>query len=309
MPFGGTPPPPRQGSVDLVRQSSGAMSTWRPLSQRGRTDAVVNEPVEGLPDFLHRPVFEWVISAFTDNYHGRLLGRSLSDLQLRFQLSPPLTGRVEEQLQDLLRRMEGDGEWGLDVLDYMLHHIGPLGGEYVVPSKLAEQLARALYLGGSAWEVVPSDDGRAYQLSRRAVGPVREVIGALPPASRAHRHLVTAWNKLSGRTPDPSGAYREAVRAVEAAAKPVVTPKDQLASLGKMIAAMRDKPEKWETTLGTVDDVRRLMESVWIGQLDRHGTDDESVPLNVSPQQADAAVHTCLTLVRLFVGDHVRSVA
>jgi len=73
-----------------------------------------------------------------------------------------------------------------------------------------------------------------------------------------------------------------------------------------MIAAMRDKPEKWEVTLGTPGDVRRMLELVWTNQLDRHGTDDESVPLNVSPEEADVAVHLCISLVRLFAGGHVR---
>jgi len=50
------------------------------------------------------------------------------------------------------------------------------------------------------------------------------------------------------------------------------------------------------------------MEAVWKGQLDRHGTDDETVPLSVSPEQADAAFSTCLNLVRLFVGGHVARV-
>jgi len=80
--------------------------------------------------------------------------------------------------------------------------------------------------------------------------------------------------EADGAGPDPSGAYREAVRAVEAVAKPVILPNNDRATLGQM-------------------------ESVWTGQLDRHGTDDETVPLNVSPAEADAAFSACLNLVRL----------
>lgn len=75
-----------------------------------------------------------------------------------------------------------------------------------------------------------------------------------------------------------------------------------------MIVALRDKPEKWTTTIGAVDDVRTQMEAVWRGQLDRHGTDDETVPISVSFAEADAAFSTCLNLVRLFVGGHVARV-
>lgn len=71
-----------------------------------------------------------------------------------------------------------------------------------------------------------------------------------------------------------------------------------------MIQAMAHKPEKWETSLVGVDDVVGMMKSVWTGQLDRHGT-DASAPLNVSPDQADAAFYVCLALVRLFTGGHI----
>jgi hypothetical protein len=107
---------------------------------------------------------------------------------------------------------------------------------------------------------------------------------------------------LAGRDLDPSGAYREAVRAVEAVAKPVILPSSDRATLGTMIAAMRDKPEKWETTLGKVDDVLAMMRILWTNQLDRHGTDDDSIPVSVSLEQADAAFATSLNLVHLSLG-------
>jgi hypothetical protein len=51
-------------------------------------------------------------------------------------------------------------------------------------------------------------------------------------------YLATAWNRAYGRNPDPSGAYRDAIRAVEASAKPIILPADPVATLGKMIAAL-----------------------------------------------------------------------
>jgi hypothetical protein len=41
---------------------------------------------------------------------------------------------------------------------------------------------------------------------------------------------------------------------------------------------------------------------VWKSQFDRHGTDDASLPLNVSQAEADAAVHISIALVRIFAG-------
>jgi hypothetical protein len=283
-----------------------SMSGWRPLSKRGKPDARLDEPTDGLPPYLAVAVVGWVRERVFDETFG-FRRSSLHALQLRFKLDPPLNWTSDQSAaESLIGRMVRDENFGLDVLDYMLHHIKEFLDSYSQPGQVAAGLNGILYLGGSVWEVAARPGGDGFQLVRRAIGPVREAIESIPPNSRAHVLLVEAWNKLHGRNPDVSGAYREAIRAVEAVAKPVVLPSDSNATLGKMIAAMRDKPEKWETTIGTVDDVRRIMGSVWTSQLDRHGTDDESIPLNVSPEQADAAVHICLTLARLFVGGHVR---
>ena len=47
------------------------------------------------------------------------------------------------------------------------------------------------------------------------------------------------------------------------------------------------------------------MELLWTNQLDRHGTDDESVPLQVTQEQAELAVHIALLLVRIFSRDDI----
>lgn len=289
--------------------SLGHVTAWRPLSKRGQSDTRLDDPTEGLPSYLLGPVLGWFYTVCAPN--GEVRRGALERLQLRFKLEPPLdwSRRGERAVEDLAERMNSDHEFGLDVLDYVLHHIKEFTSQYERPVEVAVGLATVLRDGGSAWEVgALAETGDSFQLLRRAIGPVREVIDSLPAASRAHRHLVMAWNRLSGRHPDESAAYREAVRAIEAAAKPVVLPKDDLATLGKMIRAMRDAPDKWTVTSGTVDDVRRMMEIVWTNQLDRHGTDDESVPLAVSPAQADLAVTLAVTLARLFAGGHVQRV-
>ena len=122
--------------------------------------------------------------------------------------------------------------------------------------------------------------------------------------SDAAGYLRSAWHHVYGRNPNPSTAYRDAVRAVEAAARPVVTPTDDLATLGKMIYDLGVKPEKWGTVIGDVSTVRKMMETIWKSQLDRHGTDDTAKPLNVlqrrsrscSPDERDAGAavpHRC----------------
>ena len=230
---------------------------------------------------------------------------TLRSLQLDFRMKTPLGRGAESPVNELMRRMFANSVFALDVVDWILHNARVVLLDRRGPAAKIGQLDRLLMQGGSAWEVTPSGEN-TYQLSRRALGPVLDVLEQTgSEATRAHNHLIAAWTKLMGRNPDPSGAYRESVRAVEAVAKPVILPNDDRATMGSMIAALRDKPEKWTVTLGSVEGVRVQMEGVWKGQLDRHGTDDETVPLNVSQAEADAAFSSCLSLVRQFAGGHI----
>lgn len=190
--------------------------------------------------------------------------------------------------------MAGDREFALDVLDFCVQH--------VASESYSEQLGNVLTIGGSEWDVSTSGDQGAHVV-RRIPGPIDDSIDAIRTDSeRAHHHLEVAWSKLVGRNPDPSTAYRESVRAVESAAKPTVTPNDSTATLGKIIRAIRDKPEKWHVMLdqASSSQIAEMAELLWRGQLDRHGTDDLDAPLNVSQNEADAAFYIALALVRLF---------
>lgn len=279
--------------------------SFQRLSRRGQDPS---GPVEGLPPHLAGPVLTWVRDAFRSGGPLEPSGTALEQAQLQLELKWGLSLETPSiALMELLQRSEADEAFALDVVEYCLYWLEALVGYFHKTGEMVDRLALILLAGGSVWEVSQhaEDDVPRFTLTRRAVGPVQEMIAAVPPSTRSHQHLVAAWMRLSGRDPYPGGAYREAVRAVEAAAKPIVLPNDALATLGKMIRALEDKPEKWTTTLGSVDDVTAMMKSVWTGQLDRHGTDDESVPLNVNQEQADAAVHICLTLTRLFGGGHV----
>lgn len=277
--------------------------TWRPMSLRGGDpDPRFDEPSEGLPPWLKGPVLEWVHDAFLPG--GYENEEALRALQLDFRLEIPLGAAGTAPYNDLMQRMNDDDEFALDVLDWMVHNHRYFSAGHQT-EEWVNELGQLLYQGGSAWEVI-TVEYMDHRLTRRAVGPVIEVLGqTATEATRAHSHLSAAWSRLMGRNPDPSSAYREAVKAVEAVAKPVVLPRDDRATMGLMIAALRDKPEKWSVTLGSVDDLRSQMEAVWTGQLDRHGTDDEDAPLNVSQEEADAAFSICLNLVRQFVGGHV----
>ena len=124
-----------------------------------------------------------------------------------------------------------------------------------------------------------------------------------------HRYLRKARGAAYGRNPQPGTAYRDAVRAVEAAGIPVICPSQSL-TLGQMIARLKDQSEHFATRLSpeppppakpldSVAVVRQMMELLWKSQWDRHGVDDD-VPLTVSQAEAEDALALAVALVRWF---------
>ena len=159
--------------------------------------------------------------------------------------------------------------------------------------------------GNSAWKV-------GYT-SNELVGLVRRVDAfsqaaadqAMAGDAQRHRYLREAWGAAYGRNPHPGTAYRDAVRAVEAAAIPVVRPSQSPPTLGLVIAKLRDHPQEFATRLNPspplepMDVVRQMLSLLWKSQWDRHGVDDDA-PLTVSQQEAEAALALAVTLVRWF---------
>jgi len=238
----------------------------------------------------------------------QILGRDdttmLDELQLVFELDPPLQDSYDQsRAGDLFERMSADDDFYLDVVDHLI------GSERGWQAR--RELHRILLHGGSAWEFSSAPGVAWGQLRRRVPGPTKDALGTVQvDAPRAYEHLSRSWSRLMGRNPDPSSAYREAVRAVEVAAKSIVAPNDSLFTLGRAIGQLRASPERWSFVLegASPTQVADMADLVWTGQLDRHGTDDASVPLAVSQEQADAAFYICLTLCRIFSGNLVRSV-
>ena len=181
----------------------------------------------------------------------------------------------------------------LDVIDYLVHR-------FDVPSDNLSDLEELLSQGGSAWRATP--DG----LKRRVDETLQSVAeSTIASGTRPAQHLSDAWRKAWGRNPDASGAYREAIRAVEAAYAPIVSPKNERATLGTIIADIKNKPLKFRVRMqadGPEENVDRLggmLQMLWKSQLDRHGTADEDAPLNVSLEEAQDAAALATALVHL----------
>jgi hypothetical protein len=125
---------------------------------------------------------------------------------------------------------------------------------------------------------------------------------------KAGKRLAEAWEAAFGISPNPSQAYRLAVKAVEAASARVVIPKDPDPSLGKVIGRIMQSglfrlPHLREEPNGVTshDVLLYNLKQLWWGQHDRHdGLETSTLPDDVTQDEAESAVMLAVTLVGWF---------
>ncbi|KQZ10741.1 hypothetical protein ASD23_00800 [Agromyces sp. Root1464] len=172
-------------------------------------------------------------------------------------------------------------------------------GYLVAPD--VEALRTHLALTGSALEIVQRDS--EFRLSRRVPEGIEQLAQVAIDSAHGHagQHLAKAWRAAFNFEPDPSAAMTDAVRAVEAAAGAVVTPKDGMARLGKIVQVLRDQ-SGWGLDFQTRDDghpdhkgvLIGMLESLAFAQRDRHSGEPPTAA------QAQAHVQLASTLVFWF---------
>ena len=289
---------------------------WRPFSKRGsEEDAEAYDALhDDIPEWLVQSIWNWVeemivTTCNTDDRTTVLLNRYDSnevrrrdlllyierELRLRLQWTH---GSSEAAANDLLQQSFSEPKVGLDVLDLLVNLLSRSGGRY---HELIDKLDSHLYQGGSKYCVSSNRDG----LETRVAPSVAERAAQLMTGkTRTAAHLREAWRDVYGRNPKPGNAYGEAGRAVEVAGIPIISPKNEKATLGTMIRDMKAAPQKWKVSLqpafgDPVEYLIGMMELLWTAQL-RHGTPDPSVPLSATPLEAEAALHLALTLTHMF---------
>jgi hypothetical protein len=113
---------------------------------------------------------------------------------------------------------------------------------------------------------------------------------------------------IYGRHPDPAKAYDEAVRAVEAAAIPLVLPNGKVETLGKVLRHFKDAPDKWVLAIegddGNIAALTAMIEMLWRGHVGRHSGGPNSRPQR--QDEAEMAVHLAATLVQWFTSGTVQ---
>jgi hypothetical protein len=286
---------------------------YRPLSKQGVSDPDLDNLHDGLMPWMHAAVlawgkaYWWHLPPMDPAYSNESF---LTGLEMALRMRLPLSRRdYRSAAADLEERMKADRVFGMDVVGYIVAGLHSLGG--FDADEHAARLDYLLLQSGSVWEVsgAPDDQGHTrYYLTRRDVAAARDAITELRDAAeRPARFLSAAWLKIATREPDPGGAYDNAIKAVEAAAPPIVSPNNDKATLGTIIKDMESKPSKWAFALDddNLEVVISMCKSLWSNHF-RHGTqprDDHTL------READAAVHLAIPLVRYFAGGIVAVVA
>jgi hypothetical protein len=268
---------------------------WRPLRAREGAKAAQHDVLlDGVPPWLQQALIAWLDEYLLreEDHYGNTppSDGALQAVEVNVRIEPGLDWRwgAPSARDSLVERCKADPDLFLSVLDFALLVVGRRN------SKATDHLDALLAAGGSAWCVAPDRRALVRRVLPEAASSAAIIIET---GSRAGAHIAEAWREAFGRQPHPGTAYREAVRAVEAAVCPVVIPMNAKPTLGKAIAAFRDAPQgKFECVFpGTesgaspLQAVRELMELVWTNQHDRHAAIESDAPLHVS-QEAEAAI-------------------
>jgi len=184
---------------------------WVPLSARDGADTGYGALHDGVPPWLRASLWAWVDARI---YVASPTGSSLS-AQLLQEIERACRLEFDWQQDQYSARsslrslLETDPEKFLDALDFLVYRADAYGqGAYAL-----QALDGILEQGGSEWRVATRDgESRLEQRVEDSVGIAMDEV--IARTGRAGQYLALAWKELYGRNPNPSGAYRESVKAV-----------------------------------------------------------------------------------------------
>ncbi|MEV0888522.1 hypothetical protein AB0J03_32535 [Streptomyces microflavus] len=200
----------------------------------------------------------------------------------------------------------------VDVLLDILAKVGPYDSRYMTAADLGSQLDGLLTMGGSAYTIAPDGNGLCLRVEETLRRTLDEAVQAADALQRdAGAHLREAFVAAYGIKPNPSVAYSQAVKAVEAVAIPIFLPKSPEPTLGGVRSTLDQGRNKYVMAVSDragapsgIDAAVELINLLWHGQRDRHAGGPTSAP--VSQEAAETAVHAAALLVHWISKGYLR---
>lgn len=249
---------------------------------------VIDALHDGVPEWMRSSLDAWIRNQLLDDRYAAGLGIGDTNLLhrlerlLRINLVNGTSG--SQALRALFTKVAQNPSLKLDVVDGILQLKGQRSG--------TATLEVILLQSGSKWKVTKNDSGDFYLEERVDATTESAMADIADRGGDVALYLTKAWNETFGRSPNPSVAYSNAIKAVEAAAWPVVIPKNDKATLGTIVRALRDKPENFRIGItekqsnSGIESICSQLSLVWEGQTDRHGTSNPQTPTQAAAEQA-----------------------
>ena len=275
---------------------------WTPLSVR-RNQRDDFGPIDGVPTFMRRSINKWITNTIEWVAHD---GQLPLVTQIALELRIDELGDYIDNFHPgdaIIACIQNSSVWGntydepraLDVIDWLL---GRGFGH-------AQSLEHILKSTGHVLRVSPDGNRLVERIEPTLWHEYEQVT---QPDDKASQYMQEAWIFAFGRDPNLSDAWDRAVKAIEVLLKPIVSPSDNKATLGKMISTLRQSPDKWECKLPDREYKANGKTKVKPGievfidalatigyQPDRHGSDQ--------PQDVDEAIaRSVLFLATTVVG-------
>jgi hypothetical protein len=250
---------------------------------------------------LAETLLDFLLAQF---YIADYVGRPTANLEVHRHFARTHDVHLPASMSETWGLLANDPELLLDAVDFVLGRT-----DYTYRNEdVILDLRRHLSEARSVYTVGQNAEGE-WELQDRQPAELTDVVGkAASGGDRAATHLQDAWSKGFGRDPDHRAASRAAVDAIEAAAKPIVSPSNERATLGTMIRDMKAKPEKWITDSaadGDIVGVIGMMELVWTGHF-RHGNEEE--PIDPGSGGTEMILDVAAVLVHWFRSGRIRRV-
>lgn len=279
------------------------MSSWYPLGIRESGEQENYDALsEGVPEWIRAQAADLITEGLASGAEFRVDIARVRDCGAALRRTLPIDDSKQKFRQYMQLRAEDDPLLVLSVLDWILK----VEDDPWYPERAEDVLSS----GNSAWTVGEWGDGHIGLVRRVDATATTAAAQAISAKTTASYHLAEAWQAGYGLNGKPSSAYSHAIKAVEAAAIPVVSPKNGSATLGTVIGQVRADGD-WIIPLTREKDpghvagmLLSMLEALWVGQSDRHGS--PLPPISITSEAAQAAVLMATTLVQWFQSGTVR---